>query len=112
MIHEKNHRITEGVRLDSGSAGATYLLKQGHKEHTTQDCIQFLNISSEGDSTTSLGNLFQSSVTHTVKRFFLIFRWNFLCISFCPLPLVLSLGTTEKNLFHPLGTFPSDIYRH
>jgi len=32
------------------------------------------------------------------KKFFLMFRWNFLCFSLCPLPLVLSLGTTEKSL--------------
>jgi len=38
-----------------------------------------LNISREGDSTTSLGSLFQCSVTLRVKKFFLMFRWNFLC---------------------------------
>ncbi|NWH55124.1 EGFLA protein, partial [Fregata magnificens] len=35
-----------------------------------------LNISRQGDSTTSLGSLFQCSVTLTVKKFFLMFRWN------------------------------------
>ena len=57
-----------------------------------------LNISREGDSTTSLGSLPQCSVTLRGKKFFLMFRWNFLCFSLCPLPLVLSLGTTEKSL--------------
>jgi len=57
-----------------------------------------LNISREGDSTTYLGSLFQCSVTLRVKKFFLMFRWNFLCFSLSPLPLVLSLGTTEKSL--------------
>lgn len=28
-----------------------------------------------------------------------MFKWNFLCSSLCPLPLFLSLGTTEKSLF-------------
>ena len=64
-----------------------------------------LNISREGESTTPLGNLFQSSVTLRGKKFFLMFSWNFLCFSLCPLPLVLSLGTTEKSLapssWHP-----------
>ena len=64
-----------------------------------------LNISREGDSTTSLGSLFQCSVTLRGKNFFLMFRRNFLCLSLCPLPLVLSLGTTEKSLapssWHP-----------
>ncbi|XP_068775232.1 uncharacterized protein [Struthio camelus] len=57
-----------------------------------------LNISSQGDSTTSLGNLFPCSVTLTGKKFFLVFSWNCVCFSLCPLPLVLSLGTTEKSL--------------
>ena len=57
-----------------------------------------LNISREGDATTSLGNLFQCSITLRGKKFFLMFRWNFLCFSLCPLPLVLLLGTTEKSL--------------
>ena len=47
------------------------------------------NISREGDSTTSLGSLDQGSVTLRGKKFFLIFSWNFLCFSLCPLPLVL-----------------------
>ena len=59
---------------------------------------QVLNISREGDATTSLGSLFQGSVTLRVKKCFLVFNWNFLCFSLCPLPLVLSLGTTEKSL--------------
>ena len=55
-------------------------------------------ISREGDSTAPLGSLCQGSVTPRMKKFFLIFRRNFLCLSLCPLPLVLSLGTTEKSL--------------
>ena len=58
---------------------------------------QVLNISREGDSTTSLGSLFQCSVALRGTKFFLMFRRNFLCLSLCPLPLVLSLGT-EKSL--------------
>ena len=57
-----------------------------------------LNISREGDSTASLGSLFQGSVTLRGQKFLLMFRRNFLCFSLCLLPLVLSLGTTEKCL--------------
>ena len=57
-----------------------------------------LSISREGDSTASLGSLFQCFVTLTVKKFFLMFVWNFPCSSLCPLPLVLLLHTTEKSL--------------
>jgi len=39
------------------------------------------NISREGDSTTSLGSLCQGSVTLRGKKFFLMFRCNFLCFS-------------------------------
>lgn len=44
-----------------------------------------------------LGHLFQCSLILTVK-FFLKFRWNFLCISLCSLPLVPLLSTTKKSL--------------
>jgi len=57
-----------------------------------------LNISREGDSTASLGSLGQGSITLRGKKFFLMFSWNFLCFSLCPVPLVLSLGSTEKSL--------------
>ena len=57
-----------------------------------------LNISIEGDSTTSLGSLFLCSVSLTVKMFFHMFVWHFLCSSFRLLLLVLSLHTTEKSL--------------
>lgn len=68
----------------------------------------FWNVSSEGDSTNSLGNLYQCVATHTAK-FFLVFRWNFVCISFCPLPPVLLSDSTEQSLawssrFHRPGT--------
>ena len=99
------HRNTEsqsgeGWRVLWGSSGPNPPLpQQGHPEQAEQDPVQEgLNISREGDSTTSLGSLLQGSVTLRVKKFFLMFRRNFLCFSLCPLPLVLSLGTTGKNL--------------
>lgn len=58
----------------------------------------FLNISSEGDSTISLVNLFQSLVSRTVKEYFLIISW---CISFCLLSVLLLLDTTMKTWHHP-----------
>ena len=70
---------------------------------------QGLSISREADSTTFLGSLVQCSATLRVKKFFLMFM-SFLCLSLCPLPLVLSLGTTEKSLApsqEPQGGFRS-----
>ena len=61
-------------------------------------CQGMFCICKVGSSITSLGNLFQCSVTLTVKQCFPMFRWNLLCFSLCPLPLVLSLDTTKKRL--------------
>jgi len=87
-----------GVGRDlQGSSGPTSLLKQGHLEQVTQDLVQ-----AGFEYPQRLHNLPGQPVPvlhHVrVKKFFLMFRRNFLCCSLCPLPLVLSLGTTEKSL--------------
>lgn len=64
-----------------------------------------LNISWEGDFTTSLGSLCQCSDTLTVK-FFLTLIWNFLCSSLCPLLFVQSLGSAEKSLVPSIWSPP------
>ena len=73
------------------------LLKQDHLKPRTMS-RKLLNISRDGDSTTSLCNLCQCLVTLTVTKCFLMFRGNLLCFSLCPLPFYLSLGTTGKSL--------------
>lgn len=40
-----------------------------------------LNISKKGDSTASLGNLCKHSLTFTVKKHLLMFKWRFICFS-------------------------------
>ena len=60
--------------------------------------IGLLNISKDGDSAVSLGNLCQCSVTLTVIKCFLMFRGNLLCFRLCPRPLFLALNTTGKSL--------------
>lgn len=47
-----------------------------------------------------------------IKKLFLIFRWNFLCKSFCPLPIVLLHGSIRKSLAPPFGHLPLDTWRH
>jgi len=72
-----------------GSSSPTLPPKQGHLQQAAQDLVQvgLEYISREGDSTAPLGSLFQGSVTLSGKKFFLMFRQNFLCFSLCPLPL-------------------------
>ena len=95
---EDNHRMVGVGRDLCGSSSPTPLLKQGHPERLHRTASrQVLNISREGDSTTSLGSLFQGSVTLRRKKFFLMFRRNFLCFSLCPLPLVLSLNMVHMD---------------
>lgn len=75
------------------------LLKQCHLKQlpkTVSRCL--LTIFNNRDSTTSQGNLCHCWLTLTVKKCFLMFRWTTLCFHLCSLPLVLSWGTTEKNL--------------
>ena len=56
-----------------------------------------LNASSDGTSTTSLGNLFQCITTLWVKNFLLISNLNLPCLSLRPFPLVLSLSTLVNS---------------
>lgn len=55
-----------------------------------------LNTSRDGESTNCSAKLCLHLITCTVKMFFLVFKWNFLCFNLCPWPLVLPLGTTEE----------------
>ncbi|KAK4826124.1 LOW QUALITY PROTEIN: hypothetical protein QYF61_005276 [Mycteria americana] len=56
-----------------------------------------LNTSRDGDSTTSLGSLFQCLITLSVKKNFLISSLNLPWRNLRPFPLVLSLVTWEKR---------------
>ena len=70
----KNHRIAGVGRDLKGPLSPTPpLLKQ-----VAQTAIQMiLNTSIEGGCTTSLGNLFQCSIAITDKKFFHLFKWNY-----------------------------------
>ena len=60
--------------------------------------ILALKVSRDGESTKSLGNLFQCLTTLTVKDFFLIRNLNLFSLSLKPFPLVLSPQTLQKRL--------------
>jgi len=82
------------------SSTPTPLLKQVHLMQATQNRVQvgFEYLQRRRLHNLPLGSLFQCSVTHKVKKFFLMFRRNFQFFSSYLLPLVLLLGTTEKSL--------------
>ena len=50
----------------------------------------FLNTSGDGDSTTSMGSLFQCLTTLSVKKFFLLYNINLPQCNWKPFPLILS----------------------
>ena len=73
---------------------------------------QVLNTTREGVSTTSLGSLFQCSVTLAVKQFFHIICIEHPVFQFVLLLLVLLLHTMEKKSPASFTSFPLDIYKH
>lgn len=66
-------------------------------------------MSSDGDSTTSLGN--QCLVTPIMQNCFQIFRRNLLCFSLCLLPPVLPLGTIQSLALSSLSS-PFRLFLH
>lgn len=84
VYHTLTHRIDEVGKTPGG-----HLIQHPCSSRVPQSTLLrimsrwFLNISREGDPTTSLSNVFQCSVTYTV-RFFLMLGWNSPCSSFCP----------------------------
>lgn len=97
-------KISQNTRMDeAANAFWVYLvpplLQQGHPQQGAQHHLQEASEDlQEGDSTTSLGSLCHCSITCTAQKGCLVFMGNLLCSSLCPLPLVLSLGTTQKTL--------------
>ena len=85
-------RITEQLRL-RGTYSSQLVTYSSFPRTMSR---QHLTISKDGDTTASLGNLFQSMLGHPHgKKSFLTFRGNLLYFCLCPLLLVLPLGTTE-----------------
>lgn len=99
----QNCRNTEELRLKEDSKGRLIYppcsSRFTHSQLPRTLSSQLKNISKDGDSTTSLHNLYQCLVTLLVKKCFLMLRRNLLCFGMGPSPLVLSLSTTEKCPF-------------
>ena len=120
FLHSSDHRIVGFGKNLWRPSSPTPLLKQvPHSRSRRKASRWVLNVSRGGDSTISLGSLFQCSVTLTVMNFFVIV-WNFVCsssflravavavyscISSCYLCLFsacmyLNCENSEKNLEH------------
>lgn len=91
------------------SSSVKSLLKEVHSEQVAQnhilegfDCLQ-----------RRLHNLFEKPVPMlcnlTIKKFFIILGWNFLCLALCTLPLVLSQGTIEMSRAQSFWHMPEDL---
>jgi len=79
LIAQENHRMVGVGRDLCGSPSPTPCQSRVTQSRLHRTLFRrVLNISREGDSTASLGSLGQGSVTLRGKKFFLMFRWNFL----------------------------------
>lgn len=93
----QNHRIP-WVGRDLSESPVQPPAKAGSRQQVAQESIHVDLQYLRGESSTSPGSLSQCSGTLKLKKFFLVFVWNFLCSNLCPLSLVLLLGTTENSL--------------
>ena len=66
--------------------------------HVPEHCIQFLNTSRDGDSTTSLGSSLQCLTTLSVNKFFLTSNLNLPWRHLRPFPLIFLSKRAEKKL--------------
>jgi len=68
-------------------------------------------LSPEKETTWTLCSVFQRSIVLTGKKFFLMLMWNFLCSSFCLLPLFFSCLTAPRTVqLHQLDSCTLDFY--
>jgi len=107
----QNHRIAGVARVLKRSSSQTPLLKQIPCNISHEYAFRWaLNISIEGDSTNSLGNLFQCSVAFTIKKFFCMLVQNLLCSSLVRYSLFYHYIPPRRAWPHPFAShLPLDI---
>lgn len=85
-------------------------VRKDHLKLLAQDHVQMTFQSfQEGTLHNLSGQPLQYSVTLSVKNCFLMFRWNVLCSSLYPLPLVCHWSQVRRVWLCPLCTLPSGI---
>jgi len=98
----QNHKIVEVARHLWRSATSTPAQSRVTETRLTMNIFNWvLNTFRDADSTNLFGNQ---------KKKGIVFKWNFLYFSLCPLPLILSLNTTERCLALSSSLPPSGIY--
>lgn len=97
--YSQNHKMVEVVKDIWRSFGPRSCSSEVTYNRLLRTMSRWLfSVCKDGGSTSSLGKLFQCSVTLIEKRVFPMFWQNLLCFRLCLLFLMLPPSTTEKNL--------------
>uniref|UniRef100_A0A8C3KFD8 Spectrin beta chain n=1 Tax=Calidris pygmaea TaxID=425635 RepID=A0A8C3KFD8_9CHAR len=81
LIAARRQELPQDLGEDAGTVEAFHRMHSAFERDLQNLSRQVLNVSRDGNSTTSLGSLCQGSATLKVEKFLLMFRWNFLCSS-------------------------------
>ncbi|KAK4823599.1 hypothetical protein QYF61_003799 [Mycteria americana] len=103
-LHQHASKTARAPRVSQTDSSHDWELGLSAMEEERAPSNLTLNVSRDGASTTSLGNLFQCLTTLIIKNFFLISSLNLSSFSLKPLLLFLSLQALLKSLF-PLSRF-------
>lgn len=93
------HRLTEQLRLVGPPGPTCPFPNRDTQSRVPRSTARQLSVISKEETPQPPRSLCQCSSTSEVEKCFLVFIWNFLYSSLCPLPL--ALDTTEKRNENP-----------
>lgn len=99
--HMESHRITEWIALEGSIVGHLVqpdCLSGVIPGPTAQICTQMVVGYLQRERLHTLSGQSVPVFSHSHSKFFLMHKWNFSFTSFCLVPIVLSLGTTDESL--------------